>query len=74
VGPNAGRRVWVSLRGRGESPFEIRSGQSLDFVGKVVENHPGLINEIGLESQEGSTELRQQGYYITVPRRNVELH
>lgn len=72
VGPSDDNRIWVSLIGSGESSIRVRSGQSLQFEGKLVRNPPGLISRIGLEPREGAAELRRQGYHISVKQARLE--
>jgi RNA polymerase sigma factor (sigma-70 family) len=73
IGQGEGRRVWVRLRGRGESPFEVTPGQSLDFVGRIRRNPTGLVQRLGLAPGEGSGDLRRQSYHIAVDQRKLQL-
>ncbi len=73
VGPNPRNRVWVKLRGSGESPFQVKPGQLLSFVGKVVSNPRGLVERMRLGPGEGSTTLRRHGYHIAVLETKLEL-
>jgi RNA polymerase sigma factor (sigma-70 family) len=73
IGPKVGDRLWVHLRGRGESSFQIRSGQSLRFVGEVVRNHPGFVKELQISSEEGSAELRRLRFHINVMRSDLKI-
>jgi RNA polymerase sigma factor (sigma-70 family) len=73
VGRGKDRRVWVLLRGGGESPFEVTPGQALDFVGRIRRNSPHLLRRLQLGPGEGSADLRRQGYHITVDQRKLEL-
>jgi hypothetical protein len=73
IGPGIDDRVWVRLRGRGESPFQVKAGQSLHFVGKVVRNSPGMVERMALSPAEGAAELRRLRFHITVLRTHVKL-
>jgi RNA polymerase sigma factor (sigma-70 family) len=73
IGPGTDDRVWVRLRGRGESPFQVKAGQSLHFVGKVVRNSPRMVERMALSPAEGAAELRRLRFHITVLRTHVKL-
>jgi RNA polymerase sigma factor (sigma-70 family) len=66
VGDGPGRRVWVQLRTRGESPESIRPGQRLTFTGTVVPNDPGFLRRVGLSNADGVRDLTQQGAHVEV--------
>jgi RNA polymerase sigma factor (sigma-70 family) len=74
IGPGPDERVWVRLRGRGESPFQVKAGQSLYFVAKIVRNSPGMVERMALSREEGAAELRRLRFHIAVLRSHIDLH
>ena len=72
VGDDTTNRVFVLLTdaakaSEGESPFQVRSGQRVDFTG-TVKPLPDDLPPFGLEPDEGAEQLRQQGHYVEVTR------
>ena len=68
AGTDQSRRVFVFLtpqaRSRpGESPFQVRAGQSVDFTG-TLKAVPRDLTPFGVDESEGATQLRSQGQYV----------
>jgi hypothetical protein len=63
-------RTWVLLSGAGESPFCVRAGQRLDFVGRVIGRDERFVGRVGLSAREGAAELRRDGYHVEVSRKD----
>ncbi|HSH59808.1 MAG TPA: hypothetical protein VK988_09255 [Acidimicrobiales bacterium] len=47
----------------GESPFQVRAGQSVDFTGSV-KAVPQDLTPFGVDESEGASQLRSQGQYV----------
>lgn len=60
-------RVWVQIDTRRESPYTVRSGQTVSFSGTVVAHGPGFPVQVGVTRSEGSSELAAQGAHISIP-------
>ena len=74
VGANRSNRVWVQLTGTsGESPYKVKSGDSVTFTGKITKNSPGFARAAGLTPTEGRAQLDKQGYHIDVPKSVLKL-
>lgn len=73
VGPGGSNRIWVQLVGRGESPFRVRPGQKVSFVGKLVPNAPGYAQRSGPTGAEGMKLLVRQTQHIEVRYESVRL-
>ena len=68
VGSDQARRVFVFLtlqaRSRpGESPFQVRAGQSVDLTG-TLKAVPKDLTPFGVDEAEGAAQLRGQGHYV----------
>lgn len=64
-------RMWVQLKGVGESPERVKPGQRLGFNGTVVP-HPGDFSvSVGVEQSQGANELDQQRAHLEVQYRDV---
>jgi RNA polymerase sigma factor (sigma-70 family) len=66
VGERRGRRVWVQLRTRRESPVGVRAGQRLTFTAVVVRNDAGFVRRTGVSDADGAAELARQGAHLEV--------
>jgi hypothetical protein len=73
AGSGAGDQLWVQLVGRGESPFQVRSGQRVSFTGRLVPNPPGFARRVGMLPAEGAALANRQGYHIEVAYADVTL-
>jgi RNA polymerase sigma factor (sigma-70 family) len=73
VGPGGSNRIWVQLVGRGESPFWVRPGQKVSFIGRLVPNAPGYAQRAGLTEREGRKLLAGQTQHIEVRYESVRL-
>jgi hypothetical protein len=75
VGSDPNNRVFVFLSdeakaAEGESPFQVKTGQQVDFSG-TVKALPNDLTPFGVDRSEGADQLRQQGHYIEL--RSVAL-
>jgi RNA polymerase sigma factor (sigma-70 family) len=73
VGTGRGDQLWVRLVGRGESPFQVRSGQRADFTGRLVPNPPGFAQQTGMVASEGAALVERQGHHIAVDYADITL-
>ena len=73
AGTGDGDQLWVQLVGRGESPFEVRSGRRASFTGRLVPNPPGFARRVGVLPAEGATLVDRQGYHIEVAYADLTL-
>ena len=73
AGTGDGDQLWVQLVGRGESPFEVRSGRRASFTGRLVPNPPGFARRAGVLPAEGATLVDRQGYHIEVAYADLTL-
>jgi RNA polymerase sigma factor (sigma-70 family) len=73
VGTGGGDQLWVQLVGRGESPFQVRSGQRTDFTGRLVPNPPGFAQQVGMVPSEGAALVERQGHHIEVAYADIAL-
>lgn len=75
VGSDPNNRLFVFLSDEakaatGESPFQVKAGQKVDFAG-TVKALPDDLTPFGVDRSEGADQLRQQGLYIEL--RSVAL-
>jgi RNA polymerase sigma factor (sigma-70 family) len=73
AGTGGGDQLWVRLVGRGESPFQVRSGQRADFTGRLVPNPPGFAQRVGMVPGEGAALVERQGHHIEVAYGDIAL-
>ena len=73
AGTSDGDQLWVQLIGRGESPFQVRSGRRASFTGRLVPNPPGFARRVGVLPAEGATLVDRQGYHIEVAYADLTL-
>ena len=73
AGTGDGDQLWVQLIGRGESPFQVRSGRRASFTGRLVPNPPGFARRVGVLPAEGATLVDRQGYHIEVAYADLTL-
>jgi hypothetical protein len=73
VGTDGGNQLWVQLIGRGEAPFQVRTGQRATFTGRLVPNPPGLAQRVGMVPQEGVALAGRQGHHIEVAYADITL-
>jgi hypothetical protein len=73
VGTDDGDRLWVQLVGRGESPFQVRTGQRATFTGRLVPNPPGFVERVGMVPEEGAALAGRQGHHIEVAYADITL-
>jgi RNA polymerase sigma factor (sigma-70 family) len=66
-------RLWVQLIGRGESPFQVRSGQRASFTGRLVPNPPGFARRVGMVAEEGAALTGRQRHHIKVAYDDLTL-
>ena len=68
IGDSPSSRIFVFLsdeakNAQGESPFQVKAGQRVDFTG-TVKPLPNDLTPFGVDKSEGSDQLRQQGQYV----------
>jgi hypothetical protein len=68
VGTDPNNRIFVFLtdeakQAQGESPFQVKPGQRVDFTG-TVKPMPQDLTPFGVDRSEGADQLRQQGHYV----------
>jgi hypothetical protein len=73
VGTDGGDQLWVQLIGRGESPFQVRTGQRATFTGRLVPNPPGFARRVGMVPEEGAALAGRQGHHIEVAYADITL-
>ncbi len=74
VGTSDTERVWVQLTGQaGESPYQVREGDTVDFTGTVVAHDAGFAGQVGVDDAEGAGQLTSQAQHIEAPRSGVVL-
>jgi hypothetical protein len=74
AGTSATDRVWVQLTGEaGESPYQVKQGDLVDFTGTITPAASGFADEVGLTAAEGADQLTQQKQYVLVKKSDVTL-
>jgi hypothetical protein len=74
VGTADTERVWVQLTGEaGESPYQVREGDTVDFTGSVLAHDAGFAGQVGVDDAEGAAQLTSQAQHIEAPRSSVVL-
>jgi RNA polymerase sigma factor (sigma-70 family) len=73
AGTGDGDQLWVQLIGRGESPFQVRSGQRASFTGRLVPNPPGFAERVGMVPAEGVALAEGHGHHIEVAYADITL-
>lgn len=74
VGTSDEERVWVQLTGEaGESPYQVKEGDSVDFEGTVVAHDETFAEEVGVDAAEGAEQLNAQGAHLEVVKSDVRL-
>ena len=68
VGNDPNNRIFVFLSDQakaaeGESPFQVKAGQKVNFTGSV-KPLPNDLTPFGVDRSEGADQLRQQGHFI----------
>ncbi|QXG75895.1 hypothetical protein KUM42_19350 [Modestobacter sp. L9-4] len=74
VGSSDDQRVWVQLAGQaGESPYQVRQGDRVDFTGTVTAHDGGFPATVGVDDAEGAAQLAAQGQHVEADRASVTL-
>jgi hypothetical protein len=74
VGSSDAQRVWVQLAGAaGESPYQVRQGDRVDFTGTVTAHDAQFPATVGVDDAEGGAQLATQGQHVEADRASVEL-
>ncbi len=73
VGTGPGRRVWVQLQGRGESPQRIAPGALVTLSGTIRAADATVARQIGLDRAEGSAEFVRTGAYVAANRADLQV-
>lgn len=66
VGTSTTDRVWVQLVGEGESPYQVRAGDTVTFTGTVVGHPTDYPATMGLSTADGADQLSTQAAHIEV--------
>ncbi len=67
IDDDAGGRFWVQLTGTGESPVAVAPGTSVSFDGVLVSTPADFSTAVGLDADEGSSDLAARTVHIEVP-------
>lgn len=74
VGTSETERLWVQLTGtRGESDYEVKQGDTVDFTGTITRATSGFADKAGVTAAEGAEQLTKLGYYVSAPASSVKL-
>lgn len=73
VGISATDRVWVQLTVSAESPFRVKPGDAVSFIGTLQPAPTTFAEDIGLTREEGAQQLADQGQYVAVDAAAVQL-
>jgi len=73
VGDSATDRVWVQLKGSGESSFTVKAGDHVSFTGAVEKNADGFADAAGVTTDEGGQQLTAQGNHVVADRASLML-
>jgi len=74
VGNTRGDRIWVQLVGRPpESPYHVKEGDVVSFVGTVAPNRDHFAGRVGVDAAEGAAQLDAQGQHLDVVKRTLVL-
>ena len=74
VGSSDAQRVWVQLAGAaGESPYQVRQGDRVDFTGTVAAHDGGFPATVGVDDAEGAGQLAAQAQHVEADRASVKL-
>ena len=74
VGTGRSNRVWVQLTGKaGESPYKVKTGDSVTFTGKIIKNASGFARTVGVTASEGRAQLDAQAYHIDAAKSSLKL-
>lgn len=74
VGTSTESRVWVQLNGSGESGYQVKQGDHVDFTGSTVKNPTGFAAKVGVSDPEGAAQLTAQGVHMLVDKSTLALH
>ena len=74
VGTSETDRVWVQLVGQaGESAYQVRAGDLVDFEGTMKSHAAGFAAEVGVTDDEGAQQLSAQQEHVEVAMGSVQL-
>ena len=74
VGSSDDQRVWVQLAGAaGESPYQVRQGDRVDFTGTVAAHDGSFPATVGVDDAEGAAQLAAQAQHVEADRASVKL-
>ena len=74
VGTSDQQRVWVQLTGEaGESPYQVKEGDTVDFEGTVVAHDQSFAGEVGVDEAAGAAQLSTQANHVEVAKSAVML-
>ena len=74
VGTSETDRAWVQLTGdAGESAYQVKKGDRVQFKGDVVDHGAGFAKEVGVSAADGAQQLTTQKAHIEVAKGSVEL-
>jgi len=74
VGTSQTDRVWVQLVGKGgESPYQVKAGDKVDFTAKIVGHTSSFAAQVGVDAAEGAAQLTAEKTHIEVDKGEVKL-
>jgi len=73
VGTSETDRVWVQIVGKGESPYQVKAGDKVDFTAKVVGHTSTFAAQVGVDAAEGGAQLTAEKAHIEVDKGAVKL-
>ena len=74
VGTSTTDRIWVQLTGKsGESPYRVKTGDTVDFTGVLTAEPAGFAARTGLTAAEGAALLTTQAQYVDVDKSALAL-
>jgi hypothetical protein len=74
VGPSGTDRVWVELTvPPGESPYQVRPGQLVDFTGPMTGQDGGYAGQAGVDAAEGADQLTREAAHVAVQKADLRI-
>jgi hypothetical protein len=74
VGPSETDRVWVELTvPPGESPYQVKPGQLVDFTGPMTGQGTGYAGQVGVDAAEGADQLGTEAAHVAVQKADLRI-
>jgi hypothetical protein len=74
IGTSETDRVWVALTvPAGESPYQVRPGQTVDLSGTVAAHDAGFAQQQGVDAAEGADQLTRQAAHLAVMKADLRI-